>query len=375
MANDPNVEPTARAPRALVKVNGIIAPALIQFSTDQNNYYRANSFEATFSLFYPGWENGEVNWKWWSEQETIEVEIRAGYPPDPFSFTDTDLEEIFYGEVDDLDINPVDNRVLLRGRDLSLRLIESKTTEKYPNLSSSDIVKKLAEEEGIETEIVATDGKTGRFYNEEHTTLSSERTKWDLITFLAQQEGYIVFLKGRKLHFQPAPKTDDSDPYIVQWRARTDTVPPTIAGNFIELQMKRSLTVAKDVIVSVRSWESGSKKAVDTTVKSSKSARRQNRGGNAQTFSYTIPGLKKEQAIRRAEQILEEITRHEMNLNFTMPADNLLNESSIIRLEGTGTAYDQIYFADHIVRSYSTGQGYLMLVHAKNHSPVSTVTV
>lgn len=373
MANDPNVEPKARTPRAIVKLNGIIAPAMIQFVTDQNNYYRANSFEAYFSLFYPGWESGEINWKWWSEQETIEVEIRAGYPDDPVNFTESDLEEIFYGEVDEMDVNPIENRVLLRGRDLSLRLIESKTTEKYPNLTSSDIVKKLAEDKGIEVEVVPTEGKAGRFYNEEHITLSSERTLWDLICYLAQQEDYVVFLKGRKLHFQPSPKADDSDPYIVQFRHKDETR-PTISGNFMQLQMKRSLTVAKDVIVTVSSWNSKQKKAFNTTAKSAKSARKQNKGGDAQTFSYTIPGLTKEQAIKRAEKILEDITRHEINLNFEMPADNLLDEASIIRLEGTGTSFDQIYFADHVVRSYSTQQGYTMAVHAKNHSPVSTVT-
>lgn len=372
--NNPVVIPTVRHPRSIVKVNGLEAPAMIEWQTDANNYYRANTFRVEFALEYPGSAQATINAAWWADQADLLVEIYAGFPSDPAKYTTSDLEKIFVGEVDELTTTLEANLVVLEGRDLSLRFIETKTTEKYPNMTASEIVKKLADDKGVKTQITDTSEKVGRFYNEEHVQLQDERTMWDLMCFLAQSEQYVLFLKGDVLHFEPAPAEDSSNPYVLVWK------PPgqgsgrsTNSANFVRMNFKRSLTISRDVIVQVRSWNSKEKKSFTTEAKASKNQRRQSKGGDAQTYAYTIPGLTKEQSLKKAQSLLEDISRHEIRMTASLPADNIIDESTIIQVQGTGTANDQLYFADHVVRRFSIKAGYAMEIRAKNHSPISTV--
>jgi hypothetical protein len=57
-----------------------------------------------------------------------------------------------------------------------------------------------------------------------------------------------------------------------------------------------------------------------------------------------------------------------------MPADNILTTENIIKVVGTGTAFDQVYFPDSIVRSFGWDSGYTMTVNAKNHGVESEVS-
>jgi hypothetical protein len=57
-----------------------------------------------------------------------------------------------------------------------------------------------------------------------------------------------------------------------------------------------------------------------------------------QEYSYSIPGLTPEQAQQRANQLLAELSRHEVRLAMSGPADNLLRKSDLIEFTGTGTA-------------------------------------
>jgi phage protein D len=93
----------------------------------------------------------------------------------------------------------------------------------------------------------------------------------------------------------------------------------------------------------------------------------------AQTYSFVRPNLTKEAAQKRANEKLRELSAHEMRISAELPGDSLLTMRALVELSGTGTAFDQTYYPDSIVRSMSVRDGYTMRLTAKNHSPESTV--
>jgi hypothetical protein len=373
MRNALPVAAAARQPRGLVRVNGEVMPGWVIWEVDNNAFYQADTFRCTFALSRLPSARGPG---WWAGLQQIDVEILAGFPKDPQSFTAAELDSLIYGRVDDLTFDPVSGQIEISGRDLTSEFIDTKTTEKFQNLTSSQVVEQLAQRHGMTAVVTKTETKTGRYYEIDHARMNDQRSEWDLLTWLAHEEQFMVFVKGKELHFVPKPNPDD-DPYVLQWDAPTDERGhPVFSGK--TLVFSRNLTLAKDVIVKVRSWNAKHKKGFTKVAQATHNKNTVLIGaaqpiGEAQTYSYTIPGLTPEQALQRAQALLKEITAHEMKLTATLPADNVLAITNIVKVTGTGTAFDQIYYPASIVRHMSVMEGYSMTLNAKNHSPESVV--
>jgi phage protein D len=227
--------------------------------------------------------------------------------------------------------------------------------------------------------VTETKTKVGTYYNADQTLMSEESTEWDMITGLAQQEGFVAYVEKDNLIFKPEP-TNQDPAYILNYIApninnKSPSFPAMHLGFF------RSMTIAQDVMVTVRVPSSpGSKKAFNVTVTSKKRPRPYIKGlpkpnARKQKYVRVIPGLSREQALQRAQQILRNISVHEINLVASMPGDNSLKKDTMIQITGTNSAFDQFYFADHVVRKISIYDGYTMEVNAKNHSVDSEVTL
>ncbi len=265
----------------------------------------------------------------------------------------------------------------LVGRDLTSVFIDAKTTEKWPNLTASQIATQLAQRHGLTPVVTATNAKAGKYYEIDHVNLTDQRSEWDLLAYLAHIEGFVVYVKGKELHFEP--KTDpDSTPYLIQWVPPDDTKGYPEA-NVVDMKFSRALTVSRGIQVVVRTWNAKQKKGF--TVSYPNKAKTTQAGkakpfGGAQIYSYTIPGLTQEQALERAQKIYAELIAHEMKLQISrMPADSILGVTTMVEVAGTDTAWDQKYFPDSVVRRMSMTDGYVMSLNAKNHAPDSTVTL
>jgi len=229
---------TARRPRALLKAGGQSLP-LKSFRCDENSFYQANTFHAAlaFSAMPAGY-----GLEWWSDQDQIDVEIFAGFPPDPSHFTTNDLESLFYGRVDAVEDIALDaGTFAISGRDLTGRMIDTKTSEKYPNLTASQIAGLLAAKYGLTPVITPTATKVGRYYEVDSVRSQSDRTEWDLLTWLAREEVFNVFVRRRELHFGPAG--GEGTPYVLTYRA--PTAEQTAAANATAIKLSRNLTLTK----------------------------------------------------------------------------------------------------------------------------------
>lgn len=378
--NDLPAQPIARRPRAMVKVtgaatNGVYPPAVIvpweSWSVDNNTFYQADTFRVSIpsSALPP-----EVDANWFSSQSEAFIEILAGFPDDPLSFTEADLDSLIYGRIDDIEFDPVSTMLSLTGRDLTAVFIDAKTTIQYQNLTSSQVAAKLAASHGLSVAGPATTTLAGSLYARDHVSMTDRRSEWDLLTWLAQQEGFACYVTGRTLNFGPRPPAPP-EPYELRWEVNEQGVQ---TANFQTLRTSRSLTVAKGITVVVKSPSLKTSKSVTGYYPSKPKTTQAGKAspfGNTQVYSITRGGLDQAGADKLAAQIHHEITQHEMKLRARLPADNILTQTSMLRLTGTGTKFDQDYYVDGITRSMSLDEGYVMDISAKNINPETVPSI
>lgn len=362
-ANSLPVVAHSRNPRGAIKLNGAIVTGWETFSVENNAFRAADTFRVVFAV---GLLPSGYGPDWFALQTGIDCEVFASEAPsDPARYAPTDADRLILGQVDDVEFDPLAGTIEITGRDWTARLIDTKTSENFLNMTSSEIATTLAGRHGLTPVVTDTSTKVGSFYSQNHMSLTQERSEWDLLSMLAQYEDFDVFVTGKELHFQPKPTS--AARYAIQWR-RQDAVPQ---ANVTAMRFERSLTIASGVVVKVRSWNAKQKKAFEAAwpkdVKPTKPG--QSGAANPIIYHYTIAGLTQDQAVQEARRRYDMIVRHLMKISADLPADAVLDCSMIVSVTGTGTAWDQDYYPDAVTRSLSIGEGYRMSLTAKNVTP------
>jgi phage protein D len=365
--NQVPAQSVARQPRALVKINDTIVPGWIDFSVDSSSFYSADTFRVVFATSkLPD----AFNVAWFSTITEAFVEVFAGFPDDPTNFTPADLSSLIYGRIDDIDFDPCGTSITLTGRDLTAAFIDTKLTEQWNNLTASGVAIQLAKKHGLTPQVTATTEIIGKYYQIDHVRINAERSEWDLLAWLAAEEGFVVYAKGHTLYFGLDPRTPET-PYLVKWQEPTDTVGySTMNGG--RAKFRRSLTVAKGVTVIVHSWNNKQKKGFDGYYPSRPKAIQAGKAspfGNTQTYEFNVPGLTQQQAVARAQALYNQIIRHEVNMAYDAPGDDLLTPRVMIQTEGFPGNFNQTFYVDSVSREFSLSAGYSMHARAKNHNP------
>jgi len=371
MINDSIVVSDLLQPRALVQVNGERVEGLLSFSVDNNSFFQADTFRVQLAISPQPADRGL---DWWTVQENLQMEFFIGFPQDPNFFSASELTSFLVGNVDDLEFDVVADVMSFSGRDLTSKLIDFKRTISFSSgtLVASDIVTQIAKERGLKPLVVPTQAAAGQYYQIVKALVEANCTYWDIITRLAQIERYQAYVVGNELHFEPRT-SPDSDPYVINWQEPVDTNGfPT--ANAQQIRFSRNLSIAKDLKVRVLSYDPKKKSVVNETADrkrvynkvTGKSAKSKE---PPQEYVYNVPNLTADQARQRAQAILEELSKHEMNLHAELPGDLLLSARNIVALQGTGTVFDQTYYASSISRSYSYDGAFRMTLEAKNQTP------
>jgi hypothetical protein len=178
-----------------------------------------------------------------------------------------------------------------------------------------------------------------------------------------------LFVRGRELHFQPKPVNGD-DYYGVVFVI--DANNQTIKANAINPKFSRCLSIARDVSVEVVSFNSSTG---NTVKRKATKSRRRNSPEDVQNYVYTKPNLTPEQALQLAQSYLQQITEHEIVFRSDLFLDVTLDIVYPIKVSGTSTKLDQIYFISKIERYLEFTGDCSMNVEAKNHSTESEVSI
>ena len=270
---------------------------------------------------------------------------------------------ILVGEADSIAIDVINATVEIEGRDLTRRLLDAKTQETFANQTSSEIATTLAARHGLVTAVTATTTLAGRYYSDEHDRItlgqfSRSTTEWDLLTFLAAREGFEVFVAGQTLHFQP--------------RSAQTAPGPLTPADCITLSLEHALTLARDIEVTVKSWNTRHQSAFSQTARASSNGKRA--GGPPQRLVIVRPNLSTNDALQLAQRILADLSSHERLVHVELPGELSLTPRSQVALSGTGTDFDQTYYIAELDRSFSLDHGFTQRLLLKNSDPSSAAT-
>ena len=305
--------------------------------------------------------------------DAIDLEIRIGL--------DGAWASLIEGAVDAIEIDPVRFTLTLTGRDYTAAFIEAKTQEAFQNQTSSQIATLLAGRHGLDAAVTGTTTPVGRYYEIEHDSITLNQfaratTEWDLLSFLARQEGFDLYVQGTTLHFE------QPDGGSAQPAALTPL-------DCVDLGLHRALTLARDIEVTVKSWNSKQQTAFTQTARATGrggsgrggSGRGASGGGTrsgmqAQKQSYVIvrPNLTPDQALQLAQSILADLSRHERVVTLTMPGELGITPRTPIALSGTGTDFDQTYHVAEIERAVSFERGFTQRIRARNMTQAAETT-
>ena len=359
----------ATRPRGVVKVGGKPI-SFLSFDVTQKSYFSAS----TWSVDLECWNQPQgYGLRWWDKAGVTSIDILMGAldPAADVSALPADPQPLLTGQVDTVSADPLTGKLTISGRDLTALFIDTKTANKWPDQTASQIALSLAEEHGLTANVTSTSTPVGQYYNSSYAKITRSIPEWDLLTFLAQQEGFDCYVDGTTLYFGPPQADSDTNPYVVtvghDGYGRVWSTAET-------LRLDRALTLAQDLIVTVLSTN-----IYGGTVK--KTAQKGGTG-SAQTTSakawqklqnYVIrrPGLSEKQAQKLANSTLEDISKHERTVTVGAEGDVTMSPKRRLRVAGTGTSFDQDYYLDQVIHTYGFHRGYGMTLHGKNHTVVT----
>lgn len=371
MPVNPDAVSAARQPRGIVNVGGVRVDGWVRFEADNNTFSEADTFRVVFALSALPAAYGDA---FWASQTEVFVEVFAGFPADAEHYSAQELRSWVYGRVDDVEFDPVMRTVIVSGRDLTAILIDARTMESFQNLTASQVATKLALRHGFTPVVTETKDMVGSYYETDTIKVNTQRSEWDILTTLAAAEGFTCFVRGKELHFEPMASAP-ADSYALRWEAPNEQT-GAYSFNGKSISFRRALSIARGVVVEVTYTVPNKKgtfrvrypsKAADIKVGQS--------AASAQLYRITMLGTSPQGALNRAQREHAAISKHEVKMVASLPADNVLTTTNIISVVGTGTAFDQTYYPESIMREMDVSTGYSMTVHAKNHSPETVVAI
>lgn len=365
----------SRAPRAIVRVGGVPIDGWIAWEAAESTFFDADTFQVSFALSrLPA----AYNLSWFAAQTELFVEILAGFPQNPARPTASELTSLIYGRVDDLEADLAAGILTLPGRDLTAVFIDTKLTTQYSNRTASQIVQTIAAKHGITANVTTTRAivgspalaNVGTYSLRSTVHMTTNNNEWDLISWLARESGFVAYMQGSTLYFGPDP-TLTGTPYLISWTPAPATggVP---SSNTSSLTLSRSLTVAKGIAVTAQSASFLGPTITRSYPRGVRSIKpgKASPFGPTQEYLFTMPAGKNAQQVEAfAEAKYREIIRHAMKVHGELPGDVVLSKTTPVRVQGTGTAWDQLYYVRSISRQMSGEDGFSMEFEAQNSTP------
>jgi phage protein D len=362
---------TLVAPRVILQVGSTVID-WTSWEAGHNGIYEAGTIRVEVPCKF-------ADWAWWTQQTEILVDVYVGFPRDPQNYSTSDLTLLQTYRIDSIRLNAATLGITLVGRDLTALLVDKKIDIKFPNMTASQVATFLAQQVGLTPNVQATTDLVGAFFTMDHVSLHRQQSMWTILTYLAQHEGVQCFVLGKTLYFGAFTSALSNQPYLIQYTPPTADIPYP-QSNATSLEFEHDLTLANDVSVKVQSYH-GMKNAVYTSVAtSSKTAKRIEKDADLaqsiQEYSFTFADLTQAQCDAKAQLLLDQISKHELKMEATLPGDSIIYPWTPVLVQGTGTPFDTTYEAARLRRRcVAYPPKFDVSVHGKTVTDAQTVTL
>jgi hypothetical protein len=367
--NDPTAPlPGVRNPVWRVHINNTPITGLVRANARVTSYYQPDTWNATIATD----ADPQFTPAWWSQQETIQVEIQVALPApgQPPSWV-----SLIVGNSDRIEFDPVTRLVELHGRDFGALLQDTRTLETFANQTAAEAAQIIAARHRLLCS-ASSGGLVGQYYQLEHSVQSlgtghTSTNEWDLLARLAKAEGLLLWVGGNMVRLKALDPLTKENCWQIAW------TPPAGPGqapacNVWNLRLGREMTLAPDIKVTVLTHQPRVRKRHKVSITASKAVASTSgsKTKRVQEYVFIRPNLTPDEAKQFANAMLTQLSKHERQISFEMPGELTLTPRCGAILAGTGTAWDQSYYVTEIERSVSQRTGFTQRVLAKNQSPV-----
>ena len=329
----------------LVSIDGQPIPGIIKAEVTSTNYFCSDSFSLVFAAGPPPLVDIDT----WSNLATGTVELSQSTSPGVAPAF------IMTGQVDTIVADVGFQNVVLEGRDLSARLVDSYVQQDFVNQTASEVVTTIGSQYNLNCEVTPTLGNVGRYFGDGYTRLSLGdfsriRSNWDLIVELAREDNFDVFVSGSTLFYQPVIGTLESALELTR-------------SDVSVLRLTRRMTSGFNISVRVQSWNSQQESAYNSTGMLD-GAQLTSVAPASQGYLFSSSNLTSAQADAYAQRYAREVSRLQTTLHIVMPGIPILFPRTLICLVGCGSSIDGLYQVDAVERHFCAISGTSQTIRA-----------
>jgi phage protein D len=273
--------------------------------------------------------------------KTLEVSAKSGQKTDP----------LFDGEIVELepDFRPGDPHLVVRAFDRLHRLARGRTVRSFLNVTDDDIVRKIAQEVGLQVEM----DSTSQVYP---YVLQSNQTNLDFLKDRASALGFLLFVRKKTLHCE-APKPVGS-PIELEWGKTLMTFQP------------RMTTVDQVDDVVVRGWDPETRQEILGQAKNGNGATKvgeKKSGGELAHAAFNLtahelvtdrPVRTQATADRLAQAVADQIAGRFIEAEGTCGGNPAIIAGASLQISAVGERFSGTYLVTSAHHTFSAKAGY-----------------
>jgi hypothetical protein len=409
-------------PRAVVNVGGNFIP-VESLTVEQSLYGSADAAHVdTFLYDLSSTAGGQVINLGAMSQQTkyIPVTIAFGNTASPAALHGTQLNQLFYGFLEELDADWGMDKYTISARGALALLVDQRISQRIPmNVDIGTAIAGLITTYGygLTPQVGVAGVQVGHVLTADYVSLNRNVRVFDLIQLLAQGVGWDMRVKGTTVIVGVPPVAAATQNAVVAaGQSGAAQVPIFVKewqkGAGTALTVKHNALHSHNIKVTVVSYINGTKSPTTgisgqgqtaallglpaplastgynslTALRSGPQAATTSVGegaSNDEEYIFHIPGLTAAQCIAKATLIRDEISRHEFIAELTWSPSStelasLVQASPEFAIQLTGAAlhqqgHDQLYYPRQITWNYSLTGGLTVTVLMVNH-PIPTET-
>lgn len=273
-----------------------------------------------------------------------EVEIQMGY--------EQELKTVMVGEITGLepeytqDTAPI---LVVRGHDLSHRLLRGNHTKSFLKMKDSDIASEIARSRGLTAK--ATDSKVKLEYILQHN-----QTDWEFLQERARRIGYEVVVERKMLYFRPH-KNAESKVLTLTYGKDLQAFFPRLSTMTQVQQVEVKGWIAKDKKQVIGKAAAGKEGGTMGGSTSGAKAVKKVFGESRQTI-VTQPISSKEEAEQMALGQFQDMAIAYITGEGSCQGNPNIRAGKVIEIAGVGKRFSGLYYINSVEHSYSRDRGY-----------------
>jgi phage protein D len=243
--------------------------------------------------------------------------------------------------------------ISVSGQDQSSALHQMKVSQKFQNMTGSQIVQQLAAQAGLSVQADSSALMAGKIVNTDYARLADNVSIAQVIHKLAEFDGARWFVQNGTLFYQLQDNPQGT--YTLNY------VPPTpgnpMQSDCLELNFTINVLALGGGMVTVKSWHPRQAQAFQGQ------ATFGNGGGNT-NYTFHVPNLMQDHAQQHAQSKANEIGMNAVTVYARVVGDPTINVAMDLQVNGTGTSLDSTYSFDSITHEFGMG-GHTMHLGAR----------